>query len=120
MSEKEIPRCWVCGEPATRLCDAMVAFCTDPAARESEPFAVYTCDRPLCDRCTTEKMEGIMCSRGRGGGCRPIINDYCPEHRELRAEPAICATTGQAEAVRARFLLRLAEEDRGPEPGWLF
>lgn len=58
-------RC-ACGAPAPFLCDWKL---TDAVGTASTNATVSgTCDRPLCERCTTKPMPGM---------------DLCPEHAWL-------------------------------------
>lgn len=60
MSKTPAKKCFVCGKPAGLLCDGPVA------SRRSG-----TCDRPLCDNCTTKTG--------------PVQDaDLCPEHAHAR------------------------------------
>ncbi len=53
--------CYKCGKPSTRLCDFRKIIVRD--------LPTVTCDRPMCDDCTT-----------RDG----VDTDYCQEHRQRR------------------------------------
>ena len=53
--------CYKCGKPSTRLCDFRKIIVRD--------LPTVTCDRPMCDDCTT-----------RDG----VDSDYCQEHRQRR------------------------------------
>lgn len=53
--------CYKCGQPSTRLCDFRRVIARD--------YPTITCDRPMCDGCTTS--DGVD-------------TDYCQEHRQRR------------------------------------
>lgn len=101
----DLSKCVHCGVPATHLCDYVLGYAADPSSgRVSEAF---TCDRPLCRSCLTNKGAMFLDwgSPRRGAA---ITNDYCRDHAEEgRHERGQIITSAQAEAMRERLRFRV-------------
>lgn len=60
-------KCAYCDRPAKYLCDHRLG-------------PDQTCDRPLCELHRVNLAQGLACTRGKAGGCRPFSFDRCPDH----------------------------------------
>lgn len=68
--------CAYCDRPAEYFCD----YITDPRTDR-------TCDKPLCEEHRTRVGGGMICGRGKRGGCQPFTIDYCPGHAGMPDHP---------------------------------
>lgn len=90
--------CAFCGDPSTLLCD----YALGESSVRLE--AVYTCDAPMCERCSKRQGSFIACSRGRhGSGCHHDTIDYCPLHANQPTRPRTILTAQEAERIRGEL-----------------
>lgn len=96
--------CFHCDNPATRLCDFIVARKMGGRNESGAPFVcseepeVFTCDRPLCDECSTD-----------GGFTtfpEPDRIDYCRDHAHSSAVDSLVVPRSEAVAIQRRLQFR--------------
>lgn len=106
MSEP-MPKCSQCGRPADLLCDFIIAReMAGIVKREGQPphrvvdrdSRHFTCDRPICEACTTKGSPEFYC--GKNGFVH--VDDYCPEHAGGQQYGDVPILT-EAEAVALRL-----------------
>lgn len=112
--------CFHCGAPATKLCDFHIgqvigeyvrdgsidvnrwrAVTTMKCLENGEAF--YTCDRPLCDACTTNRGRIFIC------GEEPTTDtyDHCKDHAKSKTQSRDAPMLLPAEAAKIRRELHL-------------
>jgi hypothetical protein len=111
--------CYLCGAPATLLCDFAVGrekAGTVPARKVDGRYypaydaccihtsRVFTCDRPMCGACATSKGALFIC--GTPEVSEVVTQDYCRDHAGPSDVLAPVITEAQADAIRSRMRLR--------------
>lgn len=106
-------RCFHCGRPATLLCDYILGF--EKAGTQQIPgypphdvidddSEMFTCDRPLCDRCATNKGHTFYC--GKGGWIQS--HDYCRGHAQEGGHEGLrILTRPEAEAMQKQLMAKI-------------
>lgn len=105
--------CIKCGAPSTRLCDFCIGWPIAEYVRVGQPSEnrfmaltgsnaagetplPFTCDAPLCDRCTKE--VGRIHMSAKVGMVDPI--DRCPLHTDIAADRIVPMDQAEADALR--------------------
>lgn len=106
--------CIQCGAPSSRLCDFCIGWPIAEYVRVGQPSEnrfmalvgtngageaplPFTCDAPLCDRCTKE--VGRIHMSGKSGMVDPI--DRCPQHAgDIAGERIVPMTEEEAGVIR--------------------
>lgn len=100
--------CIACGSPATRLCDFKIGAPIGGYSRvgriEDNRFhavmsldrQMFSCDAPICDKCSTNK--GMIHASGNGGFSETV--DYCPCHAESGETKVMPMTDEEADKIK--------------------
>ena len=98
--DKPIPKCYWCGSPATKLCDAIIMSGVSNGRRVAEP---ETCDAPMCDSCSTVRMTINVCPEGSD------TVDDCPMHRGLKMKDTVqCESEDEVRVFRRQFRMKVS------------
>lgn len=108
--------CFHCGAPATKLCDFHIGLVIGGYERVGTVYdnrwravmsmktdrQFYTCDRPLCDACTTNKGRVHVCA---GKDSFSDTYDACKDHANDKSE-AEMLTDQEAGKIQHELLVR--------------
>jgi hypothetical protein len=118
MPDDDAP-CFHCGAPATLLCDHVLGVeigdyqwhkgsLSSPHQGwfpvVTDESRVFTCDRPLCEACATNR--GAIFFDGDEANTGVETRDYCREHADATSNKEFI-TEVQADVLRGKSLLHL-------------